>query len=427
MRPLVLIARILVGSLFIVSGLIKANDTLGFSYKLVEYFEPGVLNLEFLIPLALPLAFLICLVEIVLGALVLFGYRMKLSAWLLLGMIVFFTFLTFYSAYFNKVTDCGCFGDAIKLTPWESFYKDVVLLVFILIIFIARNKVEENSVVQDKIILPISLVLIVLFSLGMLGWSFPWIFTIILFAGYVAAKYGLKLQSDIPAIAWVKIVTIAFAAHTLYYLPIKDFRPYAVGKSIPEGMKSAEELGLEAPEYATDYKLKKKGGSEEQTVRSDVYMQNKMWESWDFVEAVGQPYKVKDGYEPPIHDFGIMSVDGEDVTQKLLSESNPSFFVIFYDINKADESASEDLNALVAEAKTKGVKVYALSASPIDEISEYKFRNKSYLEFYQADAIVLKTIIRSNPGLMLMKNGVIQGKWPATDLPTLTEALAELK
>ena len=133
MNALVLISRVLVGSLFIVSGLIKANDTLGFSYKLVEYFEPGVLNMEFLIPFALPLAFLICVVEIVLGALVLFGYRIKLSAWLLLGMILFFTWLTFYSAYFNKVTDCGCFGDAIKLTPWESFTKDVVLLFFILI------------------------------------------------------------------------------------------------------------------------------------------------------------------------------------------------------------------------------------------------------------------------------------------------------
>lgn len=427
MNALVLVSRILVGSLFIVSGLIKANDTLGFSYKLVEYFEPGVLNMEFLIPVALPLAFVICVIEVVLGALVLFGYRTKFTSWMLLGMIVFFTFLTFYSAFFNKVTDCGCFGDAIKLTPWESFYKDVALLFFILIIFIKQKTISENTLAQDKIILPFSLLLIVLFSTAMLGWSFPWIFTILMFIGVAAFKYGVKLKNDLLVITWIKLLTIAFAAHTLYYLPIKDFRPYAVGKSISEGMKSAEELGLESPEYATNYILKNKTSGEEKEVRSDVYMKNKMWDQWDYVESVGDPYKVKEGYEPPIHDFGIMDTNGDDVTWDILENSKPVFLVIAYDLAKTSSKGSKALKAIAEQAKQQGMEFYGLSASGLAEVSQYKVGNNLDFDFLSADGIVLKTIIRSNPGLLLINNGVIKGKWPNTDLPTFDEASSTLK
>ncbi|MEI6523595.1 MAG: DoxX family protein, partial [Bacteroidota bacterium] len=140
MKYIVAICRILVGVLFIISGLIKANDPIGFSYKLQEYFE--VFGMEFFVPFALTLSVLITVFEIVCGVATLIGSRMKLFSWLLLLMIIFFTFLTFYSAYFNKVTDCGCFGDALHLTPWQSFTKDIVLLVWILPIFLWRNKIQ---------------------------------------------------------------------------------------------------------------------------------------------------------------------------------------------------------------------------------------------------------------------------------------------
>ena len=142
MQFLTLISRFSVGVLFIISGFIKANDALGFSYKLEEYFSAGVLNIEFLIPYAFLLAAGICIAEIILGVMLLIGARPKFTSWSLLGMIVFFTFLTFYSAYFNKVTDCGCFGDAVKLTPWESFVKDVILLFFIAVIFFRKNIIK---------------------------------------------------------------------------------------------------------------------------------------------------------------------------------------------------------------------------------------------------------------------------------------------
>src|SRR6218665_838406 len=140
MKIITTIARILVGLLFMYSGLIKANDTIGFAYKLEEYFE--VFGTDFLVPAAVPLAMFICVFEVLLGFALLIGARLKLTLWLSMLMIIFFTFLTFYSAYFDKVNSCGCFGDAIKLTPWQSFSKDLILLVLLIIIIIGRQYVN---------------------------------------------------------------------------------------------------------------------------------------------------------------------------------------------------------------------------------------------------------------------------------------------
>jgi len=139
MKYITHLSRILVGVLFIVSGFIKLNDPVGFSFKLEEYFSVGVLDLPVLMPFALAIAFFVVVFEVLLGVFLLLGYQLKFTLWSLLSMIVFFTFLTFYSAYFNKVTDCGCFGDAIKLTPWESFTKDIILLILILLLFSGKK------------------------------------------------------------------------------------------------------------------------------------------------------------------------------------------------------------------------------------------------------------------------------------------------
>ncbi|MBL7883592.1 MAG: DoxX family membrane protein, partial [Bacteroidia bacterium] len=189
MRILTIFSRVFVGLLFIFSGFIKANDTLGFSYKLVEYFE--VFETHFLVPLALPLAVFICIFEIILGFSLLIGSRVKLTLWLSLLMILFFTFLTFYSAYYNKVTSCGCFGDAIPLTPWQSFYKDVSLLVLIIILFIGKK--------------------------------------------YLTPIVGSTFETILVAI--IIIAAVAFPIYTINYLPVIDFRPYAIGKNIPEQTK----------------------------------------------------------------------------------------------------------------------------------------------------------------------------------------------
>ena len=159
MKLITQISRILVGALFIFSGLIKLNDPMGFAFKLNDYFAADVLNMPFLLDYTLPMALFIVILEVILGIALLIGQWRNLTAWLLLLMIVFFTFLTFYSAYFNKVTDCGCFGDAIPLTPWQSFGKDVVLTVLIAIIFFNRNYIKPltSSKIQYGILFSTSM------------------------------------------------------------------------------------------------------------------------------------------------------------------------------------------------------------------------------------------------------------------------------
>ena len=142
MKFIVQIFRILVGALFIFSGAVKVVDPIGSQYKFEEYFSASVLDLEFLIPYALPFAIILIVVEITLGAALLVGWKSKFTVRSLLATIIFFSFLTWYSAYYNKVTDCGCFGDAIKLTPWQSFYKDVILTIAILILNFRINDIN---------------------------------------------------------------------------------------------------------------------------------------------------------------------------------------------------------------------------------------------------------------------------------------------
>src|SRR5690606_23399869 len=190
MKILVALARIIVGVLFIFSGFIKLNDPIGFAFKLEEYFSPSVLNLEFLAPFALVLAVALVIIELVLGVMLLIGYLPKFTTWALLLMIIFFTFLTFYSAYFNMLTDCGCFGDAIPLTPWQSFYKDVILFILILLLFFKREYITP------------------LFARASHKW--------IVFVSF--------------------ILCLGFGYHVLMHLPMMDFRAYKVGNNIEEKM-----------------------------------------------------------------------------------------------------------------------------------------------------------------------------------------------
>jgi uncharacterized membrane protein YphA (DoxX/SURF4 family) len=411
MKILTIISRILVGSLFIVSGLIKANDSLGFSYKLVEYFEPGVLDLEFLIPWALPLAIFISVFEIVLGFMVLFGTKMKLGSWLLLLMILFFTWLTFYSAYFDKVTECGCFGDAISLTPWQSFTKDIVLLVFIVFIFIRRKTIELNTIRQSQVILPISALLISLFSILMLEWAWIIFFFIFVCLNALLAQNFLKgKMKEIGIIAAFKVFPIALVVYTIMYLPIRDFRPYAVGKSITEGMKSAEEMGLKAPTFATDFRLKNKATGEEKTFSSVEYSAQKLYTDWDFVESLNNSYKVEDGYEPPIHDFILQNLEGEDVTIQILNE-NKVLALVCYDLDNANLEAIRNFESQKPALDAKGVKCYIFTASVENEMEKLKAETGTSIPFISADGIMLKTIVRSNPGFVSIKNGVVADKW----------------
>ena len=368
-------SRLFVGILFIISGLIKLNDPLGFSFKLEEYFAPDVLNLPFLIPLALAFSLFVVIFEVVLGVALLLGYRKKLTLGLLLSMIVFFTFLTFYSAYFNKVTDCGCFGDAIPLQPWESFGKDIVLLVFILILYSGKKYI--NPILSDKmnlVVLSISLVLC-----------------------------GL------------------FGNHVLNHLPVKDFRAFAEGKSLVDGMKPAEELGLQGPVYEVIYTMQKMGTTERIEITGTRYVDEKWWEKkdWEILDDLTRDEKIKDGYEPPIHDFSITTLEG-DITEVVLSEKN-YLLIISYRLDKANKEGFQKIADEAWKLENSDIPMLALTSSAGDVAEKFRHEIQAPFEFGSMDETTLKTIIRSNPGIVWLKNGVVYKKWHYNDLPSAEE------
>ncbi|SCX87596.1 BT_3928 family protein [Flavobacterium caeni] len=359
-------SRVFVGVLFIISGLIKLNDPVGFSYKLAEYFGETVLNLPFLIPYALGLAIFIVIFETVLGVMLLLGYQPKFTVGSLLLMIVFFTFLTFYSAYFNKVTDCGCFGDALKLTPWESFTKDVVLLFFILIL--AANL---------KLIKPI------------LGKKFT---------------NGLVVAS---------VVACCFMGYwVLNHLPLKDFRAYKAGTNIPEGMAYPAHIKPKDPIITFIYKV---NGVDTKFSYQDV-MDGKIPADAVYVDRIDEIDKT--GYVPPIHDF-TMEKDGSDHKDEFLAEPKLMVFVA-YDLTKSSAEGMQKLEALHQLAKGKGYKVIAMTASGETEIAGAKKQFGQTFDYYFCDGTTLKTIERANPSIVLIEKGTIKQKVHYNDIDQLT-------
>ncbi len=362
MKYLVGVVRIFVGILFIISGFIKLNDPVGFSFKLEEYFSQGVLDLPFLMPYALAISILVVIVEVLVGVMLILGYKRKLTLGTLLAMIVFFTFLTFYSAYFNKVTDCGCFGDAIKLTPWESFTKDVILLVLIAILIIGRN--------------------------------------------YIAP---LLKPKAVTAVLLASLLTcVGYVYYVLNHLPVIDFRPYEIGKNITEGMS----VPPGAPKAIFEYRWKFKVGGEE-----EIYITEGDYPSVDgeFIDV--ETTQLQAGYEPPVHDFTIEQ-DGEDFASALLQEPK-LMMVVAYDLRKSNLAVFEQINEVANTALENGYKVIGMSASGPDQTAVLKKNYDLAFDFYFTDETTLKTIVRSNPGILLLEKGTIKQKVHYNDLEDL--------
>lgn len=446
-------ARIIVGSVFIVSGLIKANDTVGFGIKLEEYFDENALGSFWAVfhDFSLPLAILISGVEVLLGLAVLFGAAPRMVSGVLLAMTIFFGWLTYFTAEcndaqmaaisagesFNRVcvTDCGCFGDALRgsvgrsLTPWESFYKDLGLFFLTLVIVIRSGKIRINELRDDLIILPASLVITLLFGGWLFGWMFPTIFFIVSAVIYFLLKNYI---SQSPKLDWVlaavlAVMTYGFAGFTFLHLPIKDYRPYAVGKNIKDQMKSAEELGLEPTKYANVYRLENKDTGEEMSMNSDEYLAQEIWKdkSWQIVYTSPEPIVISRGYEPPIATFNVMDPEDYDIGEELINDPNFSFMVVMYDVDKTDVDNLKALKSLAREAENADIHFYAITSSPYEKYDEFRHDNELAFPFYTGDEIFLKTIVRANPGVLLLKNGEIIDKWHGNDIPEFAEVKSE--
>ncbi len=358
------VCRVIVGGLFIFSGLIKLNDPIGTEIKLEEYFEVfgqdfGSFFLVFR-SIALELGMFLIVLEVVLGVAVLINYRMEITTVVLLALIVFFTFLTFYSAYFNKVTDCGCFGDAIKLTPWESFLKDVILLVLILHLFWYRKRLKPM----------------------------------------------LSENAGHAIVGVTTVISLFLGIYAVLHLPFIDFRAYRIGNNIPEQMKPAEQ-----PIFQYTFLNKEDG----KNIQSDTYLTDTLKYKY-----VGVKQTNEDKTKANITDYAVSSVEGEDMTQSTF-EGTKLLFII-YDVSKASTENIDDIRQLIKALDGK-IDMMAFTSSTADQFEAFRHENQLPIPYYFVDATVLKTIIRSNPGITLWVNGTVKGMWHHNDTPTAEDVL----
>jgi uncharacterized membrane protein YphA (DoxX/SURF4 family) len=374
---LVWVCRILVGLLFIFSGLIKINDPLGFSYKLEEYFE--VFHIGFLNSFALSLSVILCSLEIILGFVLLIGVRAVSVAWGLLLLIIFFAFLTFYSAYFKVVQTCGCFGDAIPLTPWQSFSKDLVLLLLIVVLFINRKTIKP--------------------------------------------LFSNKTGDNLLIIS--AIVAIGIGLYTYNFLPVIDFLPYKPGANILDEMKTPP--GAKPDEYESIYHLKNKKTGDTKVMNDKDYLKSNIWKDNNW-EVTGNPEStlIKKGFEPKIRDLSIQDAQGNDYTKELLSNPFYNLIIVAYDLSHTDPQAIGRLNALAATlVQNYNTRTVLLTSNSPKDAEAFSKANHLVTEIYYADGVPLKTMVRANPGIFLMKNGTIINKWHYHSMPKYEDLIKQ--
>lgn len=371
MKILVQVIRLLVGVLFIFSGFIKANDPMGFAFKMEEYFT--VFGMEWAKPLALSLSMFVCIYEIVFGFFILIGYRVTLSLWALLLMILYFTFLTFYSAYYNKVTDCGCFGDFLHLKPWESFWKDIVLMILLIFLFFVKKDLK--------------------------------------------ALVSPKLTGMINVVAI--LMSVGFPIYTYNFLPVFDFRPYKVGTNIIDASSIPE--GASQGKYETFFIYKNIQTGE----RKQFDMKNYPWQdtlTWEHDSTWN--VELEAPYAPPIHDFHINTTDGFEYTEDILKDPGYKFFLVSYALDKTDADAFREMNDFAQLCLKNNIPFMVLTASS-EMIDQFKTEHNLNMDFYLVDATQLKTMIRSNPGLVLLKGPVVVDMWHYHSFPSFTEVQSQ--
>jgi hypothetical protein len=351
------VSRIIIGLVFIFSGVVKAIDPLGSAYKFHDYFQ--AFNIGFLSSLSLPLAILLCTAEFAAGLSVLTGLRQKSGIWVVMILMTIFTPLTFVLALTNPVSDCGCFGDAIHLTNWQTFGKNIFLLIPALYLFITRKKIaDHHDTIRQWVTISIVLFLFVIFNF-----------------------YNLR------------------------YLPVIDFLPYKTGTNIPEKMVIPDSVPPDI--YRTTFIYQKNGLMKEFTLEN--YPANDS--AWKFVDQ--KSVLIKKGYQPPIHDFTITSVDGINLTDKILSSDNYTVLMISKKLEQADRAELQKGFDLGVFCLYHNISFYILTASGSEQVTDYL----NGLKFCLTDETTLKTIVRANPGYILLKKGTILGKWSWATVP----------
>ncbi|SFE76130.1 BT_3928 family protein [Thermophagus xiamenensis] len=354
-------SRILVGLTFVFSGFVKAVDPVGSSIKFQDYFQ--AFHFEWLSPLSLPLGIGLAALEFVMGVLLVFNVFPRLATTAAFYFLSFFTLLTLILAIFNPVTDCGCFGDAIKLTNWQTFWKNMIIMVFATFLFFNKDN--------------------------------------------LICSYSLKRQTIFGGITVIWIISIAI--YSLNHLPILDFRPYAIGTHIPSGMEIPE--GAPQPEYKTTFILEKDNIRKEFTEENYPYDDT----TWVFIDS--KTKVISEGYQPPIHDFVLQHPLEGNITDRLMDLDVPLFLVISSDITRLKEETALQLAELQQTANMQNAQFYVVTSSTLAEAEKINQEYQINFTFLQGDETNLKTIIRSNPGLVMILKGTVVGKWHFKDLP----------
>lgn len=356
-------SRLLVGLVFIFSGFVKGVDPLGTAYRLEDYFI--AYGAEWAIPYALFLSISLCSLEFVLGISLIFNAWIKHTAWLLFPLMIFFTLLTLVDALWEPVPDCGCFGDAIKLTNWETFYKNLVLIFFTAIIFFGRRKFRPPQ----------------------------------------ARGYGFLV---------ILLFTLAFVWFSKYnynHLPMLDFREWKVGNDMdPEG-------GGEAKVYLLFRNTTT--GEEAEYLSPDYPWQDSVWMAeWEFVDQ-----RVDDSEVIRTHELIIEDTLGDDYTDAFINNPDYQLIVVAENLHKADRESFAAINALHREASRDGVSMIVITSSLPEVVKAFRAEAgvDGQLDFFFGDDTVLKSMVRANPGLILMKDGVVLGKWHYNDFPAYDE------
>lgn len=544
-------SRVLVGGLFIVSGLIKANDSKGFSYKLEEYFEDGALayrikewlgwetfSLEFLIQHALLLSIIICVLEIILGVLAIIGMKIKTTTWLMLGMMVFFTFLTWHTkecdpnttfkdvdtyamsssianikinqaehdenitilsrneesvtvAEMKKpqcVDDCGCFGDAMKgsfgrsLSPSESFWKDLVLLYLVVIIFISRRRIKQNSN-KENIIMLFGAFLFIAFFSWLFTWGFPIFFGLgsLLLALWIKRAGGKLLGNDWGAILMITVLSVIFVTYVLMYLPLRDYRPYHEGSNLIEKMNNGEK-GI----FETVYVYHNKETKQDSTIKTLDSLTIDIWqnkETWEWKETQTKTIKetklpsITDQFNPKVDLTELTATERSfpyiaealsarqakyiDVIEKETGERYPQLadefwaedwdttdYVIGDTLMKLDPAQSElslldyilsedqliivlsrdiksgnfsrisRLKEIAEKAAEKNIPMVMISTATKEDIIKFREEYELDIPTFLNDETELKAITRSNPTLMVLQDATVKGKFAFRSTPS---------
>ena len=362
--------RFLLGATFVFSGFVKAIDPIGTQYKLQDYIS--AVGMGGIVPDIVTLLASVALsaLEFSLGVFVLFAIRRHLVSKILVAFMVVMTLITVWIALFNPVKDCGCFGEALRLTNVQTLLKNIVLLAASIVVAWRPLRMYR-----------------------FLSRSTQWI-----------------------AINYTILFVLLLSAHCLYHLPLIDFRPYHIGMNIKKGMEIP--AGAPQPEFETTFILQKNG------VKKEFTLDNYPDSSWQFIDS--KTVQTKEGYVPPIHDFSIQKADGDDITDSVLTAKGYIFLLVSPHLEQADDSNFGDIDLLYEYCQERKIPFYCLTASTKKDIDHWADITGAEYPFCFTDETTLKTIIRSNPGLLLLKDGTIIRKWSHNDLPSSSSLNAPL-